>query len=83
MCRGGPCSQHYFRISVEEAHTTRQVDNHRTHQVQLEHDGARVRLGEGDVDALLEAPPDGRVQLPGDVGRPEHQDLLGGVGLLF
>ena len=48
-------------------------------EMDLEHRRARRRLGEADVDTLLETPADGRVEPPGDVGGGEDEDAVGVV----
>ena len=44
--------------------------------MQAEDLGARARLGQRDVDALLEATSDGGVEHPRDVGGAQHQDTV-------
>mmetsp|Transcript_29112 Transcript_29112/g.95032 ORF Transcript_29112/g.95032 Transcript_29112/m.95032 type:complete len:223 (+) Transcript_29112:73-741(+) len=48
----------------------------RVADVHLEHVHARALVGERDVDALVEAPPDRLVEIVRCVGRREHQHLL-------
>mmetsp|Transcript_17984 Transcript_17984/g.38808 ORF Transcript_17984/g.38808 Transcript_17984/m.38808 type:complete len:264 (-) Transcript_17984:444-1235(-) len=47
----------------------------RVPQVNFHHDRPRLLLRERDVHALLEPPSDGRVELPGNVGRSQHQHV--------
>lgn len=43
---------------------------------ELEHPRAAVGVGQADVHAALETSSDRGVELPGDVGRAQHQDAL-------